>query len=230
MNGHRHRAGGDAAGIEGHRKELLRHEPREQENEDVDPDQQVGELDAQQHTQHGDDQKNAHPDRHGDDQDHIGDARDLLGQHLEVGLGHGDEDAHEQAHKDDQPHPARLGDGGPHVAADRGHGQVGAQGEEPHPQNQQKRPEHKAHQQAVGNGGDGKAEQEDDPRHRQDGGEGFLQLLGKNRSVLFQQRELRFTHIIPFLSLVATRPAGIRGRMAAPTIFLWFIITYLFGG
>lgn len=119
------------------------------------------------------------PDRHGDDQDHIGDARDLLGQHLEVGLGHSDEDAHEQAHEDDQPHPARLGDGGPHVAADRGHGQVGAQGEEPHPQNQQKRPEHKAHQQAVGNGGDGKAEQEDDPRHRQDGGEGILSASRK---------------------------------------------------
>ena len=81
-----HGAGGDAAGVEGHGKKLFRHKCSQKEDGSVKDDQQPGQRDAQQHTQEGHDEEDAHARSHREDEGHVGDGRYLIGKHLQVRL------------------------------------------------------------------------------------------------------------------------------------------------
>ena len=100
---HGHGAGSDAAGIKGHRKKFPGNKLCQQEDKSIYADQQVGELDTEQHTQHGNHKENTHSYSHGDDQRHVGDAGNLFGQNLEIRFGHGDKNTHQKAYQHHQP-------------------------------------------------------------------------------------------------------------------------------
>ena len=57
--GHGHGAGGHAAGIKGHSKELLGHKDRQNKDDAVKQHQQPGQRDADEHSQEGKHQKQA---------------------------------------------------------------------------------------------------------------------------------------------------------------------------
>ena len=81
-----HGAGGDAAGVEGHGQKLFRHKCSQKEDGSVKDDQQPGQWDAQQHTQEGHDEEDAHARSHREDEGHVGDGGYLIGKHLQVRL------------------------------------------------------------------------------------------------------------------------------------------------
>ena len=80
--GHSHGAGGHAAGVKRHGKELLGHKGRQQKDEPIEQHQQLWQRNADKHTQEGKDQKQAHARRHREDQRTAGDGGHLICQHL----------------------------------------------------------------------------------------------------------------------------------------------------
>ena len=171
---HGHRAGRHAAGVERYGKEILGHEHGENKNHDVEAHQHRVERDGEQHTQHGEAEKQSHADRHGDDEDHVRHGLHLIGEHLQVRLGNGDEKAQQKAERQHDADPARLGDARAHALAHRRHGQLRAEGEEHHAHHQQHRAEEKRHQHARRERGDGEAQDQHDGEDGQHRGKRFL--------------------------------------------------------
>lgn len=66
-------AGGHAAGIKGHGKKFLWHKGGQHKDEPVEHHQQLGQGNAQQHTQEGDHEEQPHACRHREDEGHVGD-------------------------------------------------------------------------------------------------------------------------------------------------------------
>ena len=95
--GHSHGAGGHAAGVKRHGKKLLGHKGRQQKDEPVEQHQQLWQRNADEHTQEGKDQKQAHARRHRKDQRAAGDGGHLICQHLQVRLGDGDKEAQQKS-------------------------------------------------------------------------------------------------------------------------------------
>ena len=79
------------------------------------------------------------------DEHRVGHAGDLGGQDLEVGLGHGDDDSNEEAYRHHDPQLAGAGHGRAYPLANGGHGLIGPQCEQPHPTDQQHRPDEESH-------------------------------------------------------------------------------------
>ena len=75
-------AGGHAAGIKGHGKKFLWHKGGQHKDEPVERHQQLGQGNAQQHTQEGDHEEQPHACRHREDEGHVGDGGHLIGQYL----------------------------------------------------------------------------------------------------------------------------------------------------
>ena len=75
-------AGGHAAGIKGHGKKFLWHKGGQHKDEPVEHHQQLGQGNAQQHTQEGDHEEQPHACRHREDEGHVGDGGHLIGQYL----------------------------------------------------------------------------------------------------------------------------------------------------
>ena len=162
-----HGSGGDAAGVEGHRQKLRWNKGGQEKDQNIKADEQMGEVNPQQHAQHGDHQEQTDAHGHRENEGHVGYPRYLLSQDLEVGLRHGDEDAHHQAHQHHHPNLSRPGDGGTHMAADGDHGHVRPQSKETHADDEQGSAQDEPQQQVVGHRGDGEAQQEHDARDRQ---------------------------------------------------------------
>ena len=80
--GHGHGAGSHAAGVKRHGKELLGHKGRQQKDEPIEQYQQLRQRNADEHTQEGKDQKQAHARRHREDQRTAGNGWHLICQHL----------------------------------------------------------------------------------------------------------------------------------------------------
>ena len=118
--------------------------------------------------------KQSHADRHGDDEDHIRHGLYLIGEHLQVRLGNGDEKAQQKAERQHDADPARLGDARAHALAHRRHGQLRAEGEEHHAHHQQHRAEEERHQHARRERGDGEAQDQHDGEDGQHRGKRFL--------------------------------------------------------
>ena len=62
--GHSHGAGGHTAGVKGHSKKFLGHKRRQKKDHAVEQHQQLWQRDANEHTQKGKHQKQAHARRH----------------------------------------------------------------------------------------------------------------------------------------------------------------------
>ena len=62
--GHSHGAGGHTAGVKGHSKKFLGHKRRQKKDHAVEQHQQLWQRDANEHTQEGKHQKQAHARRH----------------------------------------------------------------------------------------------------------------------------------------------------------------------
>lgn len=119
------------------------HERREHEQQQIKPCQQITESDTEQRAQRGQHQKRAHADGDRDDERRIDSlARfELSGQHLQIRLGDGNQHTHDETDEHDEPDFFGLGQRGTHRAAHRHHGDVRAQREQSHSQNEQ----HRAH-------------------------------------------------------------------------------------
>ena len=178
--GHRHGAGGDAAGIEGDGPEVRRDLGGKAEDDEVKEDQQPGEGDAEEDAQQGDDEKDADAQGHGPDDDVIGDGGHLLRPDLQVRLRHGDEHANEEAQEHDDGDLPGGGDLLAHVLAQGDHGHLGAQGEKAHAEDQQDAAHEERHHGVVGDGGQGEAEQGDDAHDGQNGDQGLPQGLAED--------------------------------------------------
>ena len=63
-------------------KKLFRHKCSQKEDGSVKDNQQPGQRDAQQHTQEGHDEEDAHAHSHREDEGHVGDGGYLIGKHL----------------------------------------------------------------------------------------------------------------------------------------------------
>lgn len=90
---HGDRPGGDAAGVESHGQKGIRRAEGQNENNDVAHQQHPGQGDFPPDADQGQGQEHAHAQCHGQDQRHVGNAGDLVGQHLQVRLGNGDHHA-----------------------------------------------------------------------------------------------------------------------------------------
>ena len=128
--GHRHGAGGHAAGIKGHSKELPGHKDRQKKDDAVKQYQQPGQRDADEHSQEGKHQKQAHARRHRQDKGRVGDRGHLICQHLQVRLRDGDEKAQQEADAQNHRQLPAFGDHRAHALAHGGHAHFRAQGEE----------------------------------------------------------------------------------------------------
>ena len=80
--GDRDGAGGHAAGVKRHGEELLGHKGRQHEDEGIEHHEELGQRNAQQHTQEGHHKEEAYACGHREDQGHVGDGGNLIGQHL----------------------------------------------------------------------------------------------------------------------------------------------------
>ena len=177
---HGHGAGGNAAGVKGHRPEVRRHEHGQPEYDDIKPDQQPAQLDAQHDAQQGDDQKHAHAHGHRPDNDVVPNGRHLIGQHLQIRLGHGDDHADEEAHRRDDPHLAAACDLGAHRLSQRDHGHLRPQREKPHAHDQHDAAQQERHHGVVGHRCDGEAQHQHDQHDRQHRRQRFVQGFFEN--------------------------------------------------
>ena len=175
--GYRHGAGGDAAGVKGHRQKALGHKQGKAEHQYVAAHQQVGQGDAQQHTQQGHHQKQAHAAGHREDQHIVGYGGHLLGQHLQVRLGNGDDEAQNKAQGRHHPDFFAAGHGGAHLFPHGRHTDLRAQGEEHGPHHDEGRAHQKAQQNAGRYGRHGEAQHHHDADDGQDRPEGLRQLF-----------------------------------------------------
>ena len=164
--GYRHGAGGDAAGVKGHRQEVRVGQGGQNEHNGIEHQQQRPQGDAQQDTQHADGQENAHAYRHRQDQHGLVDARYVLGQHLQVRLSNGDDHAQNESQHQNEPQAAGLGHFRAYQIAHLGHGQLRTQREQAHANDQQHRAHQKGQHQAAAYGEKEKAQ------HRHDNGDG----------------------------------------------------------
>ena len=155
-------AGGDAAGIEGHRQKFIGDKDGKQEHQAVQHDQGVLEGKPQPRPQHGQDQEDPHPGGHSQDDGQVRHRRNLPGQHLQIRL----RDGHREANEEKDEHSRRDFRGTAQLAAHLlphgHHGHVRAQGEEPHAQNQQGGSQQEKHQGADGHRSQGEGQQQDD--------------------------------------------------------------------
>ena len=174
-NGHGTR--GDAAGVKGYGKELLRHEGGQKEDGCIEDHQQPGERDAQQHAQEGHDEEEAHAHGHREDEGHVGDGGHLVRKHLQIRLRDGDEEAQQEACPDDEEDVLAAGEHGTDPFAHRRHAHLRAQREEHDADDDHGRTQQKAEQDARGNGGDAETEDQHDGRDGQDGLKRLQQLF-----------------------------------------------------
>ena len=128
--GHGHGAGGHAAGVKRHGKELLGHKGRQQKDEPIEQHQQLWQRNADEHTQKGKDQKQAHARRHREDQRAAGDGGHLICQHLQVRLGDRDKETQQKAEREDERQLAAAGDDCTHPLAHGGHAHLCTQSKE----------------------------------------------------------------------------------------------------
>ena len=164
-----HRAGGDASRVERDREEIAGGKKRQAKHNQVKYREQVAQRDAEQHTQQRDDQKRTHAACNRKDQRHIGDRGYLFGEHLQIRFGNGDDKAKQEGQDHDQPELFAAGHTAAHELAHRAHGDIGAQGEEHHPDDEQYGAEQKAQQDAGRNWRDAEAEYKHNPDDRQHG-------------------------------------------------------------
>ena len=87
--------------------------------------------------------------------------RDRLRQDLQVGLGHGDGKAQQEADAEDQWQVFRFGQRGADLRADGRHGLLRAQGEQAHAEDQHQRADEKRQKQLRLHGRQKQAEQAD---------------------------------------------------------------------
>ena len=174
---HGDRPGRDAAGIERRGDEALRRERRQREHRQIKDDQQrlqrPAKDDAQQR-QH-EEQPDAH--RHREDQHRIRHGRHLRGQHGQVGLGNGDQHADEEAHRHEDGQLFGFGQVRAHALAHGHHGDVRAEREQPHAQHQHRRADQEQPERAGRQRAQQQMDQHHQPRHRQHGGERFLDFF-----------------------------------------------------
>ena len=125
-----HRTGGHTAGVECHAEEAGIGESCQNKDDAVEEQQQPAKLNAQQDAQHTQQQKEAYTYRHRQDQHSTVDVGHIVGQHLQIRLGDGDDHAQQEADREDQQQLAGFGQLGTDVIAHRGHRRFCAVGEE----------------------------------------------------------------------------------------------------
>ena len=174
---HGHGPCGDAAGVEGHRPEVRRHEHGKAEHQYVEPDQQPPQLDTQQDTQQGDDQKHADAHSHRPDNDVVLNGGHLIGQHLQIRLRHSDDNADEEADAHDDPYLLGAGDLAAHRLSQRDHGHLRPKCEKPHAADEQHTAQQKRHHGVIGYRCDGKAQRQHDQHNGQHRGQRLVHGL-----------------------------------------------------
>ena len=197
--GHRDGAGGHAAGVKGDGQELFGHEGRQHEDQPVEHDEELGQRDAQQHAQEGHDEEEAHARRDREDERHVGDGGDLVGQDLQVRLGDGDEEAQRKPHPDDEGDAAAPGQHRAHPLAHGAHAHLGTQGKEHDAHDDHGRTQQKAEQDAGGDRRDGKAEHQHDRHDGQHGLQCFEQFFPQ-----FGKRTFAYSVHRPFWTCFAS--------------------------
>ena len=140
-----HGAGGDASRVKGDGEKVPGDKGGKGEHDQIEAHQETVQGDPEQDAQQGDDKEDPHPYGHRPDEHRVGHAGDLGGQDLEVGLGHGDDDSNEEAYRHHDPQLAGAGHGRAYPLANGGHGLIGPQSEQPHPTDQQHRPDEESH-------------------------------------------------------------------------------------
>ncbi len=161
-------AGGDAARVEGNGEELVGHEARQAEHERIEAHHQVAQRDAELHAQEGHHEEDAHACGHSHDERGVGHGGHLAGEHLQVGLGHGDGHADGQADAHDEEGLIGGGELFADGAANRHHRDVGPEGEEARAGDKKNRAQDEEKQGADGHGRDGEREKKDDCRDGKD--------------------------------------------------------------
>ena len=175
--GHGHRAGRHAAGIKGNSQKIVRHELGEDENQHIAAQKQPLHGDAEQDAQKRNHQKYAHTQSDGQDERHIRNAGNLLGQHLQIRLRDCDDSANKKRYQQNQPQLAAAGHGGTDVLADGRHGQICTQRKQPHAKNQHHCAQQEAKHGACGCGNPNQAQNQHDQCDRKHRSIGFLPLV-----------------------------------------------------
>ena len=177
--GHGDGPGGHAAGIEGHGDKVPRSQGGQQKDYAVEHQQQPPQGDGQADAQGGHHQEEANAHRHGEDEHQIVDGGHLLGQHLEVRLGHGGKHAQEEIAHHGQQKEFAAAHGHAHDLAHGDHGHVHPHGEQPHPADQQHCAEEKQHQNGAVQRSHGDRQQQDNGSDGQHRGHRLLDLFHK---------------------------------------------------
>ena len=125
--------------------------------------------DAEDRAQHCGHEEQADTDSDRPDQQHIGNGRHLLREHLQIRLCDRDQNTDQQCNADDRKQIFCFRQLCADALAHRGHGHVRAKLEKSHPNDQQHRADQKQGDRFERHGRDRHAEQQDDRRDRQDG-------------------------------------------------------------
>ena len=144
---HRHGAGGDAARVKGDAQKFPIREGRQHKNHYVAPQQHPTQVDAVENAHHAHHHEKAHADAHRRQEHGLVDIGHGVRQNLQVGLRHRHCHAQGKGHQDDDGQLTDLRQGGTDLAADDGHGPLGAQGEQTQTHHDHQRTDEKGQQQ-----------------------------------------------------------------------------------
>ena len=175
--GHGDGPGGHASGVEGHGDKVPRGQGGQQKHDAIEHQQQPPQGDSQADAQGGHHQEKAHAHRHGEDEHQVVNGGHLLGQHLEIRLGHGGQHAQEKIARHGQQKELAAAHGHAHHLPHGDHGHVHSHGEQAHPAHQQHCAEEEQHQNGAVQRGHSDGQQQDDGGDGQHRGHGLPGLL-----------------------------------------------------
>ena len=130
--GHRNGSGGNTAGVKGHGKQFFiaadyQHQ-RQGKQKHIEEHQNTAQSSAEHDTKNRNDQKRTDADTYGIYQNRaVHHGGHLVGKHLQIRLGHGDQHTQDETHSQQQPQFLLTGKAGAYMGAHGGHGQVGSQ-------------------------------------------------------------------------------------------------------
>ena len=174
---HGHRAGRHAAGVKRDGENALIGQKRGQKHQRIEHDQQQPQRNAEQNAHHAEHQEDAHADGDSQNEDRLIDLRHVGRQHLQIGLGHRNGDAQQEADDQDQPELPRFCQLRAHVVADPAHGHLCAEREKPHAQNEHGCRQHEREHQSCIHRHEHEADRQHDQTDRQNGGRSLLQFF-----------------------------------------------------
>ena len=171
--GNGHGSCGDAAGIKGNGKKIIRNKDRQKEQQKVENRQHTAERNPVQNAQNRNRGKNTYACSDRPDEDRIGNGSDLIGKDLQIRLRDGDDCTHEKTDQKNEWLALAADNSAADSLTERRHGEFSTQLEQSHSKDQQEGAGQKQRDGADFHGNQCEAENQYNCGDRKDAGKRF---------------------------------------------------------